>query len=201
MNVRIYVEGGGNGANSKAALRQGFEAFFHGLREMARSRRKECRIITCGGRDAAFKLFRNALKDHADAFNILLVDSEEAVSASPKEHLQNRDKWDLRDVREDQCHLMVQTMEAWLIADKDALARFYGQNFQPSALPATPNVEQIEKPVLSRALNAATRRTQKGEYHKIQHGPKILAIIDASKVCAAAPHCERLFSTIEQKLK
>lgn len=39
------------------------------------------------------------------------------------------DDWDLDGVADEQIHLMVPTMEAWLVADPEALARFYGQGF------------------------------------------------------------------------
>jgi len=87
-------------------------------------------------------------------------------------------------------------MEAWLIADPDALARFYGADFRRTAIPDNPNVEEIDKAQLLSDLKTATRDTTKGEYHKTRHAPQILGELDASQVRSAAPHCERLFSTL-----
>jgi len=95
---------------------------------------------------------------------------------------------------------MVQTMEAWLIADREALARFYGQGFGVSAIPMHSNVEQIDKSTLESALKAATRHTSKGEYHKIHHGCKLLTQLDSARVRYAALHCERLFTTLVAKM-
>ena len=39
--------------------------------------------------------------------------------------------------------------------------------------------------------------TQKGKYHKTMHAPDLLARIDAAKVRAAAPACDRLFNVLE----
>jgi hypothetical protein len=50
------------------------------------------------------------------------------------------------------------------------------------------------------ALTKATRATQKGEYHKMRHSPLILERLDPAKVRARAPHCDRLWTTIEAKL-
>lgn len=95
---------------------------------------------------------------------------------------------------------MVQVMEAWLVADSEALKRFYGQDFNAKLIPSNPDVEQIDKTTLFSALKDATRRTAKGEYHKIRHGPEILKLLEASKVQNAARHCQRLFETLERKM-
>jgi len=49
-------------------------------------------------------------------------------------------------------------------------------------------------------LGQATQNTQKGEYHKVRHGPKILALVDVAKVRGKAKHCERMFTVLTNKL-
>src|SRR2546425_8449049 len=44
-----------------------------------------------------------------------------------------------------------------LIADRDALARFYGQGFREGVILKLSNVEQIDKSTLASTLKAATR--------------------------------------------
>jgi len=105
-----------------------------------------------------------ALDTHSDAFNVLLVDSEGPVDNGPKEHLKSRDGWNLPNISVEHYHLMVQMMEAWLVADRDALSRFYGQKFNVNAIPRDLNVEQIGKQALESALKEATRHTANGEY-------------------------------------
>jgi Domain of unknown function (DUF4276) len=122
------------------------------------------------------------------------------VNNGPKEHLKSRHGWNLPDISADHYHLMVQMMEAWLVADRDALSRFYGQRFNANAIPRNSNVEQIGKQDLESALKEATRHTAKGEYHKIHHGPKILGQLDVSRVRKAATHCNRLFTTLEDRI-
>ena len=95
---------------------------------------------------------------------------------------------------------MVQMMEAWLIADRETLVRFYGQGFGENAIPKHSNVEQVAKSMLEPALKAATRNTSKGEYHKIRHGCKLLTHLDSARVRRAAPHCERLFTILVEKM-
>ena len=73
----------------------------------------------------------------------MLVDAEAPVNTTPCQHLKFRDDWDLPNVDDEHCHLMVQTMEAWLI---------------------------------------------------------VLALLEVEKVRQVAPHCDRLFRTLIQKM-
>ena len=156
--IRVYVEGGGD-KDSKADLRRAFSNFLGSLRDEARRRRIGWSVIACGSRSDAFTNFRVALEQHKNALNLLLVDSEGPVSRTPREHLIARDgdAGYLASVSETQCHLMVQAMEAWIIADPEALAAFYGQGFAANALPKTKDIEQIAKETLVPSLTRATR--------------------------------------------
>lgn len=198
--IRIYVEGGGDGKNTKALLRRGFSSFFKDVVQIARSHRIGWTIIMCGSRESAFRDFKNALESHPDAFNVLLVDSEAPVKKSPWLHLKARDNWDLPGVEDTHCHLMVQAMEAWFIADIEALKNFYKQGFKENLIPKNTNVEQIPKDELEPKLKEATRDTQKGEYKKIQHGWQLLTLINVTKVRTASCHCDRLFTILTEKI-
>jgi len=198
--IRIYVEGGGDQRSGKAAVREGFSKFLLPLREAARERHIHWNIIACGSRNAAFDAFGIALGQHVAAFNVLLVDSESHVSQAPWRHLEDRDHWPIQGIPDDHCHLMVQVMEAWIISDLETLRSFYGQGFNPNPIPSGEDVELIDKADLEHALRQATQNTQKGEYHKIRHGPKILASVDVAKVRSRARHCERMFTILESKL-
>jgi len=197
--VRIYVEGGGNRDDTKTLLRQGFREFFRDLEAIARERNIGWRIVACGSREGAYRAFKIALGANPTAFNILLVDAEEAVERPPWLHLAQRDGWACPDgATEDHCHLMVQCMEAWFIADPETLRAYYGHEFQQGAIPRTRNKETVDKEQLSSRLEQATRRTQKGEYHKIRHGTQLLTRINPAIVRAACPHCERIFTTLSR---
>ena len=128
---------------------------------------------------------------------MLLVDAEAAViSDSPRAHLEKRDCWDLRFATDDMVHLMIQAMETWIVADPDALAAYYGQRFLAKALPKAANLESVPQEDIIRALEQATRRTQKGTYHKIRHASQILQRIDPHSVGQRCPACARLFATL-----
>ena len=50
-------------------------------------------------------------------------------------------------------------------------------------------------------LERATRRTQKGAYHKIRHASDILKRIDRQMVQQRCPACARLFTVLEQAIR
>ena len=195
----IFVEGGG-GKDSKDELRRAFSEFLKEPREAARGKGVHWRVVMCGSRDAAYKAFRNAARDLRDASLFLLVDAEREVSGTPRQHLVARDPWDLSFASDEQCHLMAQVMESWFLADPDALARFYGQQFGARQIPTRKNVEEVPKAEVEAVLKSSTARTQKGEYHKIHHGAPLLESLDPKRVRARAPHCERLFQTLAEAL-
>ena len=58
--VAIYMEGGGDGKDAKAALRQGMDALLQPLKEAARAKALHWKLVPCGGRDKAFRGFRSA---------------------------------------------------------------------------------------------------------------------------------------------
>ena len=91
-------------------------------------------------------------------------------------------------------------MEAWFLADRQTLASYYGERFVSNALKPNPHVEEIPKADVLECLKQATRKTQKGAYHKTAHAPHILASLDPDKVRKAAPECDRLFSEILAEL-
>jgi len=199
--IRIYVEGGGYQRSGKAAIREGLSKFLSGVREKARAHRVRWNIVACGSARNTVEDYQNALKRHRDAINFLLVDSDGPVALPAVEHLQTNGGFDVSGMPPGLVHLMVQVMEAWILSDRDALERFYGDGFNATALPRRENMEEVEKQDVYRALTAATRHTQKGEYHKIQHGPRILAMLDAGKVRQRATHCNRLFDTLEDLIE
>lgn len=202
MEIRIYVEGGGDQRSGKDTLQQGISQFLRPLRELARERRIRFQVIACGSGNSAFDNFQRALHSHPEAVNILLVDAEGPVHhGNPWEHLrQCNSSWILPELPDSHCHLMTQCMEAWVVADEKTLQAFYGQGFNHNPLPKNPDVETITKERLERVLKDTTRNTSKGEYHKIRHGPDILARADHSVVCGRASYCRRMFETIQRMI-
>lgn len=97
---------------------------------------------------------------------------------------------------------MTQCMEAWFLADRDALARFFGHGFRASALPGrADDVESVAKGDVPAGLADASRNSRKGVYSKGGHSFEILGALDPDRVFSdAAPHAKRLLETLERLL-
>ena len=207
--IAIYVEGGGDQRDIKDKLREGFGEFLSELRDMARRKKIRWKIVACGGREEAYRDFCTAMAQNPQAFNVLVVDAEETIEDTAREcthlpwtHLKKRkgDGWERPPGASDlQCFLMVECMEAWLIADKANLQAYYGNCFAPASLPTNRNVESVSKENLYSALKRATKNC-KSEYHKTRHAFDILKKSDARIVRAAVPHCKRLFDVLAAQM-
>ena len=195
-DIRIFVEG-------DRALLNGFRAFLKPVIDAARQRRIKFRVAPGGSTDETIKDFLDAVHDEPEVFNVLLIDSDHPDNGRLIASLKDSRIWDNQigaSVHDDQIHFMVQVMESWFLADKDALDRYYGRDFQPNQLPQNQNVEQIRGNDVIGGLEDAARRTRKGKYHKTKHAPEILQAIDPNKVRNAAPNCERLFATLRRQI-
>ena len=155
------------------------------------------RIVASGSREDAYDAFKTA-HTRGNRHVMLLVDAEGPVAAAgPWEHLRQRDGWRRHSgATDDQCHLMVQIMESWFLADRETLEDFYGQRFNVNALPHNPNIEAVSKHDVLNRLAQATRPTQKGSYAKGGHGFAILEKLDPNKVRSASRSAKRFLRAI-----
>jgi hypothetical protein len=92
-------------------------------------------------------------------------------------------------------------MEAWFLADKAALAEYYGDGFTESALPGNPEIERIPKRDVQTGLDKATRRTGKGTYHKTRHGFDVLTCLNPEVVRARSKFAAELFDVLLAKCR
>ena len=194
MSSRLYVEGGGDGKDLRTRCRKAFASFL----EKAGLEGRMPRIVACGPRNEAYKRFKTAFeKRESDDFVVLLVDSERPVQVRGAwQHLaEPPDEWDTPPGANDEnAHLMVQCMEAWLLADPDTLARHFGSGFQKP--PANQNIEQVAKKDLLAQLATATRRTKAKRYHKGHHSFALLAQIDPVRVEEESHHARRFLEAM-----
>ncbi len=196
-SITIIVEGGGDTAQGRTAIRQGMDRFLSEVKQLARERSIRWKLAPWGGREQAFRRFRAAVRNNEADVVVLLVDSEgPAVAATPQRHLAQRDGWALDFTAANTVHLMVQSMETWIIADAAAVAKYYGNGFQRNALPTTSDLEEVDRTVVSAALKRATRRTGKGEYQKIRDGGRLLGEIAPAVVQRRCPSCAALFAAM-----
>jgi hypothetical protein len=200
--INVYLEGGGDRTDTRARLRDAFAQFLQELRDLAKDHRVKFRIVACGNNKSTFDDFCREMSSQRAALNVLLVDADAPVTTGPWLHLHRQNGWNKpRGVEDRQCHLMVQAMEAWLIADREALRDFYDDGeLNENPLPNHLNVEQIPKDRLAPALREATRRCQKGRYDKGAHAPKILGRARLSTVVEKAPHCGRLVEVLREAI-
>jgi hypothetical protein len=193
VNMKLYVEGGGDSKSLRTACRRGFRRFLEkaGLTGMMP------RIVACGGRQSAYENFTVA-HEQPDDVSYLLVDAEGPVhKENPWEHLEKRDHWVRPPGATDaQCHLMVQAMESWFLADPETLLVFYGQHFNENAIPANQQIERVSKADVFRGLERATRHTKKGPYKKGSHSFEILAALNPDRVENVSPHAKRFLASL-----
>jgi len=199
VKVTIYVEGGGDDNATLSVCRKGFATFFGRMLPG----RKSVRIVARGSRNQAFKDFRIALESRGpDEAVVLLVDSEAPVAdgSDPWKHLADRegDKWAKPTLtsHDDAC-LMVQCVEAWFLADPDALKKHYrkGIRLEKLAQPVNGNVESIPKSKILTSLKAALHGSNPDGYGK-RDAFKIITYLDPEKVCKASRHAESMRSRL-----
>ena len=202
MKVRVFVEGGGS-KSVNSTCRRGFRRFL----EEAGIDGSMLEIVPCGSRTDAFEDFKTDLAEK-EVVAILLVDAERPVRApakrlKPWQHLKEApDNWSRPKAATDhQCHLMVQVMESWFLADPDALKSFYGRDFREGSLPANRRIEQIPKQDVERGLKHASRFTKKGDYYdnKGKHSFAILAELNPAKVRCRSRYADRFLSELERR--
>jgi hypothetical protein len=218
--VKLFVEGGGSGQSFRTECRAAFNSFL----QKSELTGHMPRIIACGSRNNAYDDYRTALNNGEDA--LLLVDSEGPVvppqnddsydAADPKtwrpwhhlkQHADSKDRridnWDKpQNAREEDCHLMVQFMESWFLADIEALKDYYGAGFNERSFSGqTPDIENIAKAKVEDLLCKATANTKKGQYSKGKHSFEILQRIDPYKVMKQSPWARRFVTLLSEKMQ
>lgn len=193
-SIKIIVEGGGGtNADGRAELRVAFDTLIGAHKEAARKKRMKWDTVFCGGRDQAAAEFAKAVKRKDADFVVLVVDAEDEVaSATPShptadervKHLESRDGWaeQLKNATPEHVHLMTRCMEAWVFADGDTVAEFYGKDFKPKALPKRKVLDEEPKASLYEAIDRATKDTKKGSYGKVRHASALLKTVRPAKV-------------------
>lgn len=188
----LYIEGGGDSKEQAIRFRRGWNEFFARAGVAGRTR-----VVRGGGRSQTFDRFATALeKPDSRVVPLLLVDSEEAVSAnSVWEHLRSRDRW-VKPVRaDDHAFLMVQAMETWFLADRTALRTYFGSRFRLSAFRQWPQLEAVPKATVLGALGRATSECTK-QYEKGRISFELLAKVDPALVEDACPHAKALLNRL-----
>lgn len=199
--VRFIIEGRGEGS---AVCREALVKFLEKAGVKGRFRVQAGR-----GRGDAYRAYCKKLG--GDETVILIVDSESAVAPScekgssdnwsPWLHLQNEDNWKKPKGAEDiHAHLMVRNMEYMLVSDPGALKGYYGTGFNAKNLPKATDIESVDERRVEDGLQMATRRSEKGRYHKGRHSFQLLARVDPEKVASRSKWAKRLIEVAKREV-
>lgn len=202
MTLRIYIEGGAKGQDSKEMkirCREGFRR----LVEKCGFGGRMPKLIACGGRDATFDDFKTAHQNNpGNAYLALLVDSEEPVRDIEKtwNHLKARDNWNKPNGADDeQVLLMTTCMETWIASDRPTLQKHYGVNLKEVDLPALVDVEKRHRHDVQDALAKATSSC-KNSYEKGKRSFEILAELSPKELRKFLPSFERFERVLNARL-
>ena len=194
VTATLYIEGGGEGKDLRARFREGWKKFFGSAGVGGRTK-----IVRGAGRRQTFDRFATAVSDSAPGtVPFLLVDSEGPVAPehSVWRHLHARDGWTRpAGAGDDRAFLMVQIMETWFLADREALRSYFGARFRENALKAWPNLEEVPKSTILEALERATASCRK-RYSKGKVSFELLARVDPARVETACPHARALLDAL-----
>ena len=197
MTVKIYVEGGGDRRAQQVELRRAFSTVFE---KCGFDRPRTPSVTCCGSRNAAYSDFVTSLSKIGD-LALLLVDSEGPVAGCYWNYVVSRDSW-VRPAQanDDQLHFMMELMESWFLADREALEKFFGEGFTKTSLPGrSDNVDTIPKHDVEVGIDNASRHSKRGKYHKGQHSADILCLIDIVKLKAASKSFREVIAAVRAR--
>ena len=191
VRVRIFIEGGG--IASDEVFTEGWRKFFVAAGLLG----KMPRVVRGEGREQTFDKFRTALQSQRrNEVVILLVDSEGPVAAgdSAWQHLSHQDNWSQpQGADDDSAYLMVQVMETWFLADREALRRFFGPSLNENHFSQWPDLEAVPKDTVLNAMEMSTANCQR-PYSKGRVSFQLLGEISPGLVAAACPHADQLLT-------
>ena len=197
VRVRIVIEGGGSGETPDKDFRQAWTQFFESAGLVGRMPR----VVRGEGREQTFDKFRTALqRRRPNELPILLVDSEGPVvpGRSAWEHLHNQDNWNQPPgAADDSAYLMVQVMETWFLADREALRRFFGPSLNENHFSQWPDLEAVPKDTVLNAMEMSTANCQR-PYSKGKVSFELLGQIDPDIVATACPHAGQLLDYLRR---
>lgn len=173
QRMEVYLEG-------NRRLRTPMKSFLRNAARTIHNLSINLNVHPSGSRDDAIK---RCIKDHNA---LLLIDSEgEDIS-----QLDQRVRSQIGQANHP--FFMVQKMEAWFIADRNALRNHFGAGFRESALPGNPNVEEVSIQDIDNALRNATRECAKQRYSKGRDDVGLLNELNPATVYDACPNFARL---------
>ncbi len=196
--VNIVFEG-------HSGLRPGFHQLFYPYMSRARERRIRFNLVAGGSQIETVKDFLRYCRSSPHQLNVLLIDSEKPVANTTQavSSLRSDSSWDISAAcADEQINFMVQAMEAWFIADPQALTERFGQSFRINALPNPQNAELTTPGELVAAIHRGLRHSgsRRRYYDKVADGVKLLQLIDLARVSQRCPHFKRLTNFLDRNI-
>ena len=179
-------------------LREGFVKLFGNHIERARQKRIHFDMIAGGSNAETVKDFLRSCRRNPSDLNVLLIDSEGSAPSAAEaiRALRSRSYWDANAAPDDgQLNFMVQAMEAWFIADPQAMARYFRNGFAVGRLPHPQNAESASPNELTDSINQALRAIggrRRQKYDKVRDGAQLLARVNEATVRRNCPSFRRL---------
>ncbi|PZS04121.1 MAG: hypothetical protein DLM69_02200 [Candidatus Chloroheliales bacterium] len=218
MGVVVFFEGDSQPSSSRQTrtLARALEQFLRRalsekaeIKDLARCNIEveDLEVRSCGSDASAVKDFATEFvrgRVGGKSFIMLLVDSDEYVPAIPDtgalNHIQRKFKSGGRSrlpaaVQPDQVHLMVQAMEAWFIADLDALEKYYGKR-----LKKLDDIVEIERTPRPKSRLKAAAQAIRQDYDEIEDGRELLARVRIRQLESRCPNFKRLLDKLWEVL-
>ncbi len=193
----MYVEGGGKGAPGND-LKVGFQnGLFNELRLRGRDNGVELSFRAGTGQGQTTKLFLAALRNDPHCVNVLLVDAEGPVDGNAIDHIRKTHK-SFDAPKQGDLHLMVQAMEAWFVADSEAVRRVFGSKAKTDHLGMILDVERTTVKELQAALHKAAAETPARRYQKALHQRSLLEAVRVENIKGRCPHFMRFHAHLER---
>lgn len=193
--LKIYVEGGGDSQLLDTLFRSSWTDFF----KTAGLEGRMPRVVRGKGRQRTYDLFKTAVANRApNELPLLLVDSEDPVlpNHTAWQHLKRRDGWDQPpDAGDNDAFLMVQVMETWFLADREALRGYFGSHLNENAFVSWQELESVPKTTVLTALEKATANCKK-KYAKGAMSFELLSTLNPAHVEQRCPHARQLLARL-----
>ena len=201
MTVVLYIEGGGDNRRLGAQFREGWASFFAatGLRgRMPKVIRGGSRAQTCD------RFCKEVAERNPETVHLLLVDSEcpDIGHGSVWSHLEAHDGWRKpANAAVDDAFLMVQVMETWFLADREALRRYFGARFRERAYGDWRELERVPKATVLRASAGGRPAILHGRTPRDKVSTStVLGRADPTLGGAACTHAEALIRRAEGRV-
>jgi len=191
MALKVFFEG-------DLALRKGIKEFFGKMTP------PEVVIEPIACKNKPVARFLESMAEYPDDDCLLLMDGHKVAGTDRyrNENLiallqEKTNDGRIKEASPSHLHFMVIEMEAWFLADREAMVTFYGDTLRESSLPKSNSVESLSRDKIWQAIRESTVNSVKGEYHKTRHGGELLGLLDPERVAARAWHCRVLKDALQ----